>query len=89
MNVDIQDSGACWLYAFPLLDALVPVAINLTPMQHSEGYFSKLAVRSVMRLADAPTELKKNAEDMDKAAQAYLWEKLQQGPIYVSTIPHI
>jgi hypothetical protein len=83
MNADIQDAGACWLYAFPLLDALVPVAINLTPSQNPEGYGSRLMVRSVMRIADAPTEFRKCVDDMDKAAQMYLWEKLQQGPILV------
>jgi hypothetical protein len=41
VNADIQDAGACWLYAFSLLDTLVPVPVNLTPVQNPEGYFSK------------------------------------------------
>jgi hypothetical protein len=32
--------------------------------------------RSVIGVADAPVEFRKNVDDMDRAAQAYLWEKL-------------
>jgi hypothetical protein len=83
MNADIQDAGACWLYAFPLLDALVPVAVNLMPVLNPEDYFSKSVVRSVMRVADAPVEFRRNVNDMDRAAQAYIWERLREGPILV------
>jgi hypothetical protein len=77
MNADIQDAGACWLYAYPLLDMLKPMAINLTPTQGPDGYKSKMLKQSVMRIAQALPEFRKNLEDMDRSVQTYLWEKLQ------------
>jgi hypothetical protein len=83
MNADIQDADACWIYAYPLLDMLIPMAINLTPTQGPDSYKSRMLKKSVMRVAKAPPEFMKSVEDMDRAVQAYPWEKLQEGPIIV------